>query len=404
MEWRRFGKTNLPLSIFTLGTMRCLASAEVFAQTLEEAIAKGINHIETARGYGNSERFLGEALHQGLSVPRSHLYLTSKFSPMLSATAIAEAVENSLTRLQTDYLDCVALHGINTPDHLAQALHPQGALAGLQSAQRQGQVRHIGFSTHGDLTVILAAIATQHFSFVNLHYSYFFQRNLPAIHQAAAQDMGVLIISPADKGGLLYTPSAKLQQLCAPLSPLAFNYQFLLKNPQITTLTVGPAHPAELAWPLSTVLSLDLYPHDLLARDLSRETDGDFPNPSSSESDSPESLATIDQRLQTEMVAQLSPDHCHQCYACLPCPESIQIPEVLRLRNLAVALNMDAYGQYRYGMLERAGHWFPGQQGNRCTSCNDCLPRCPMQLDIPKLLHDTHHRLSGSQRRRLWED
>ncbi|MEO0928982.1 MAG: 4Fe-4S dicluster domain-containing protein, partial [Cyanobacteria bacterium J06643_13] len=93
-----------------------------------------------------------------------------------------------------------------------------------------------------------------------------------------------------------------------------------------------------------------------------------------------------------------------QCYECLPCPEQINIPEVLRLRNLAVAYDMSDYGQYRYGMLENAGHWFPGMKGNKCTDCGDCLPRCPENLDIPNLLRDTHQSLKGKQRRRLWSD
>ena len=107
-------------------------------------------------------------------------------------------------------------------------------------------------------------------------------------------------------------------------------------------------------------------------------------------------------RLETTQTETLGGDRCHQCYACLPCPEDINIPEVLRLRNLAVAYDMTRFGQYRYGMFENAGHWFPGRKGNRCTDCGDCLPRCPSELDIPHLLRDTHDRLKGSERRRLW--
>jgi predicted aldo/keto reductase-like oxidoreductase len=87
----------------------------------------------------------------------------------------------------------------------------------------------------------------------------------------------------------------------------------------------------------------------------------------------------------------------------LPCPERINIPEVLRLRNLAIAYDMTQYGQYRYRMFENAGHWFPGTKGDRCTDCGDCLPRCPEELNIPALLRDTHEKLNGPARRRLWE-
>ena len=108
--------------------------------------------------------------------------------------------------------------------------------------------------------------------------------------------------------------------------------------------------------------------------------------------------------MDQEWTEQLGPDACHQCYDCLPCPENIQIPEVLRLRNLAIAYEMESFGQYRYRMFENAGHWFPGRRGNRCTDCGDCLPRCPKQLDIPRLLRDTHGRLRPREGRRLWQE
>jgi uncharacterized protein len=113
--------------------------------------------------------------------------------------------------------------------------------------------------------------------------------------------------------------------------------------------------------------------------------------------------ATLE-RLAQYLQDALGTDLCRQCQACLPCPEDIAIPEILRLRNLAVAYDMTSYGQYRYRMLENAGHWFPGQRGNRCTDCGDCLPRCPQALNIPQLLGDAHDRLHTGEGRRLWDN
>lgn len=375
MRYRRFGKTQLDLSVFSLGTMR-FSSSQVAHQVLSRAIAQGINHIETARGYGQSEEWIGQALKTGVRVARSRLVLTSKVSPSPDGTTVERQLEESLTRLGVDYLDCIAVHGLNTPEHLDWVLAPQGTLAALRRAQADGRVRQIGFSTHGPLAVIEAAISTNAFAFINLHYSYFFQRNAAAVAQAALQDMGIFIISPADKGGLLYTPPAQLKALCAPYDPLLLTYRWLLSDPQVTTLSVGPAIPKELDWPLQAADSTDPL--------------------------TPDEQAAFE-RLAQQQTERLGTDRCSQCYQCLPCPEDIHIPEVLRLRNLAVAYEMSDFGQYRYRMFEQAGHWFPGRRGDRCTDCGDCLPRCPEQLDIPTLLRDTHQRLQGPARRRLWD-
>lgn len=368
MHYRRFGKTELDLSVFSLGTMRCLDNAEALQQVLLEAVGRGINHIETARGYGQSERYIGQALKR---LHRERLILTTKLLP---GSDVDRLIDESLARLDTDYIDCLAVHGVNTPEHLQQV---ETMMPGLAQVLDDGRVRHVGASSHGPLEVVMGAIALPIISFINLHYYFFNQRNAAAIELAHQRDLGIFIISPADKGGQLYTPPDTLTDLCAPFDPLLLTYRWLLSDPRITTLSVGPAVSAELDWPLQVA-------------------DHTMPLTHSEQA--------VLKQLDSAQSKGLGTDHCRQCYECLPCPEAIHIPEVLRLRNLAVAYDMNSFGQYRYGMFERAGHWFPGRKGSRCTDCGDCLPRCPEHLDIPTLLRDTHERLKGPERRRLWSD
>ena len=392
MQYKRFGKTNLNLSVFSLGTMRCLAAPQLAISTIKKAIALGINHFETARGYGNSETYLGLALQSDISIARENFYVTTKLPPTRDRTLMTQWIDESLARLQLDYIDCLAIHGINTQDHLAAVT--QGCIEALHQAQGEGKIRHLGFSTHGSLDLILAAIGSDLFEFVNLHYYYFRQHNQPAIALANKKDLGVFIISPGDKGGRLFTPTETLQELCQPFSPIELTYRFLLSDRRITTLSVGAANPDELLF---------------LQRECNQERSKSPkpPNPQYSTLDWTDPLTLKEKErlegLEQHLEQSLNSDRCRQCYQCLPCPESINIPEILRLRNLAVAYDMDDYGQYRYRMLENAGHWFPGRKGARCTECGECLPRCPQNLDIPKLLTDTHQRLNGSPRRRLWE-
>jgi predicted aldo/keto reductase-like oxidoreductase len=215
--------------------------------TIRRSVELGINHIETARGYGSSERQLGEILPK---FPRESLIVQTKIAPEDDPAKFTANFEESLVRLKLDRVDLLAIHGINNRQTLDQSIRPGGCLEAARKIQQRGLAGHIGFSTHASTDEILEALKTpgpdgRGFDYVNLHWYYIFQRNWPAIEEATRRDVGVFIISPSDKGGMLYKPSEKLVELCRPLHPLIFNDLFCLSRPEVHTLSVGAARPGD---------------------------------------------------------------------------------------------------------------------------------------------------------------
>jgi uncharacterized protein len=373
MELRRFGKTELLTSVFTFGAMRIPDGSEDNAvATMKRAVDLGINHLETARGYGTSEGLLGLAMPD---LPRDNLIITTKIGPTDTADEMARSIDESLERMKVDRIDNFDLHGINTSAILKNSVRKDGCLSAVRKAMVEGMIGHLGFSTHGPLEVILEAINTEEFESVNLHYFYLNQHNAPAVRRAKELDMGVFIISPTDKGGLLHKAPDKLRQLTAPLTPIQFNSRFLLSDPDVHTLSLGASKPEE-------------FDEHLVVADQGEGLS--------------EQEESIRNGLDEELRRVLGDSYCTQCYECLPCPELIHIPELLRLRNLTWAYDMDEFGKYRYNLFSRGGDWFPGDQATACTKCGDCLPRCPEGLDIPGLMMETHERLLGEAEGHLY--
>lgn len=390
MQYRRFGRTELQMPVFSCGGMRYQFkwqdvpgvmippnNQRNLEATIRRALDVGINHIETARGYGTSELQLGQILP---TLPREKLIVQTKIGPTAAPQGFRQTFEKSLALLKLDYVDLLGLHGINTPELLDYSIRPGGCLEEVHKLQAEGRVRFVGFSTHGPTDLIIQAINTNQFDYLNLHWYYINQFNWPAIEAASQQDMGVFIISPSDKGGMLYKPPQKLVDLCAPLSPMAFNDLFCLSHPQVHTLSLGAARSQDFDEHLQVLPLLDR---------------------------AQEVLPPILERLEAAAIAALGEDWYRTWHIGLPGPEAtpgrLNIPVLLLLRNLAIAYDLKDYAKTRYNLFGNGGHWFPGAKAERVKQLDlrQCLSHSPHAEKIPALLAETHDLLGGQAVQRL---
>ncbi|MCC6579463.1 MAG: aldo/keto reductase [Phycisphaeraceae bacterium] len=396
MLYRRFGRTELQMPVVSCGGMRYQhqwkdvdpqdipgEGQKNLEATIERSLALGINHIETARGYGSSEMQLGWILPR---LPREKMIVQTKVAPMEDTDKFVSTFETSMRYLKLDYVDLLGLHGINNEQVLHWAVRPGGCLEAARKLQEKGLCRHVGFSTHGSCDTIIRAICTDDyggFDYVNLHWYYIYQRNWPAVEAAAKRDMGVFIISPSDKGGKLYEPSPKLVNLTKPLHPIIFNDLFCLSRPQVHTLSIGAARPTDFDLHVQAVNMFDqaatLLPPILgKLRDAMRKATG-FVHP--------------------EDGIWSLPEHDDA-------PANMNLPILMWLLNLARGWDMVEYGRMRYNLLGNGGHWFPGQNASHLTVDNEpavmaAAALSPYARDIVQRLQDVHSLLGGDAVKRL---
>ncbi len=352
MIYRTFGKTGLAMPVFSCGLMRSMYSWQdmnrivipdfqqnKLADVVETALKNGITHLETARGYGSSERQLAPIL---ATHKRDSFILQTKVGLEDDPEIFIANVEDSLNRLGQKRVNLLALHGINDYRSLWQACRPGGCLAAARRMQDQGKVDWVGFSGHGDQEVIVKAIEHKEdggFDYLNLHWYTILQRNAPALAAAEERNMGIFIISPTDKGGMLQKPSEKLQKLSAPLTPMQFNDLFCLQRPEIDTISIGAACPEDFEDHLAMLPLLedqamiqDIYQN---WQEAMRESSG-FSRP--------------DELWQKLPSWQHSPGYIH-------------IGFILWLYNLARGWGLLEFARGRYRMMGQKQSWVPGNDG-----------------------------------------
>ena len=354
-SYRRFGRTEWNVSDIVLGTGRIQGeNGEAIAR---EALARGVNYFDTSPDYSGagSENAMGKAI-QG---KRDQLFIATKFCTPVghlpTGTSVAhykEAVEGSLKRLGTDYVDLCHIHSVDSVDRL---MDPNVHEA-FDQLKQEGKVRFMGFSTHTPNleAVANAAIDSGRFDVMMLAYHHGMWPQIPEIMSRARseQDMGVVAMKTlkgAKHRGLLdFAPYADTYVQAA--------LRWSLANEDVSCAVISffePQHVDEYIAASGKPLT-------------------------------PDQLAVLE-----EYDRQIAGSYCGpHCGACLSaCPEELAIHDILRHRMYFEDYGWEKEGIRLYGQLER--------KASACASCSaPCMGSCPVGIDIPDRLTGAHELLT----------
>ncbi|MFC1897216.1 aldo/keto reductase [Chloroflexota bacterium] len=343
---RRLGRTNFEASVVGFGGIPIQHRNRKEAVTIvRRALEMGVNYIDTARAYQDSENKIGVAIKEC----RDQVFVSTKTMQRSRKEAAAD-IDESLHCLKTEYIDLLLSHGVDTEGDLNRFLGSGGAIEAFKEAQRAGKVKYIGISGHRNLALV-SAIQTGVFDVIMASYNL---TNTDADSElfplAQKLDIGVLVMKPMAGGTLAVPPEAvRFRAAERAVTTAETALRFVLNNPLIHTVVPGMGSLNEL--------------------------EADIPL-----GNAPQSMDTEEIAVHLEKARGLGITFCQGCSYCVnECPQEINIPEVFRLLAF----------HEQYGMTGYARTVFQSQHQNKvsqCTECQSCMERCPAQLEIPQLL------------------
>lgn len=374
MEKRDFGKTGLKTSILGFGGFHLLEiSLDETKYLLNSYLDSGGNYIETAESYGDGQ----SELKIGLSVSkRRKEYILASKTLSRDRKKYLKSIEGSLKRLKTDYLDLHIIHALGLvsasagigPDDFEKILAPGGALEAAEKARKEGKIRFIGVSMHGQPDTLIEAIENYPFDAVMATINYYDRFNFPEIENllmplALKKNIAIILMKPLADG---YLYRSKKQ---------AFNYAF---SQEVSVVVTG------------------INSREMLKEDIGFVNDFKFMSEDEKS------------KLFIESI-ELGDYVCRQCMKCLPCQKNIPIPEIFKLEGYFDRQMSDGIvrNPADYALRERLRFWYGGENKakglyknlkinvSNCNECGDCNPRCPYGIDIIKKLKIADFKLSG---------
>ena len=299
--------------------------AEGTKTLLHKLADRGVNYIDTARGYTVSEEYLGYAL-EGI---RDRFIIATK-SMARTKEAMAEDIEKSLHNLRTDHIELYQVHNPSM-EQLDQVQAAGGALEALQEARAAGKIEHIGLTAHS-VEVFARALELDWVETIMFPYNIVEQQGAELIRKCAEKNIGFIDMKPL-AGGAIEDGTLALRYVCS--------------NPDVTVVIPGMAEI--------------------------RELDENMAACSDSTPLTEEELKKME-----EVRAQLGNDFCRRCNYCAPCTVGINIPSVFLFAGYLQRYDLADWAKERYSTLK--------VKASACIGCGKCEPRCPYRLPIREKL------------------
>ena len=328
MEKVRLGKTNLIVAKMGWGGIPIQRVNEREAVSVIRAVIDmGVDLLDTARAYTNSEHRIGLAL-QGIERP---VVLSTK--SLVRTSKIYDEVHESLKQMKIKKVNIYHLHGVSTFDDYTKVMTPGGAYEGLKRAQDEGLIEHIGITSH-NLNVLERAIEEGYFEVIMACYSFLEPEAAERVFPLAkGKDIGILAMKPFS-GGVIEEAAPALR--------------FVLSTANIVVIpgseTLEKAHEN---WKIFT----DGY-----------------------------SITEKDKERMEAIKKEFDYQFCRRCDYCQPCTEKIHIQSILGLKSFIK----------RFGPNAQEAGWIKAliEKARNCSECNECLERCPYYLPIPDLIKE----------------
>ena len=341
LEHRRLGRTGLEVSALGLGAMGIIShfhpDAASGVRVVHRALELGINCIDTAASYFDSEEILGQAL----AGRWDDVVLLTK-TAMRRGKRCQEEIDRSFRRLGTDHIHIYQVHHVQYREELDRVLGPGGAVPLLQREKARGRVGHIGITSHHP-RVLAEALETGAFDTVQLPYNPIEAETFrPIMNKARELDVGVLTMKPL-AGGRLSSVEAALR--------------FSAGDPAVSCTLAG-------------CTTLEHVETDVAA--LAGTT-------------------TVEQEERAALareIEQLGDLFCRRCRYCeKECPAQIPISDIFRCHDYLV-LNQ-AYAREEYRKL--------GDHQKTCVDCGGCEKICPYNLPVREMLDMAHGELNHNR-------